>query len=153
MNTDPLPYPLGKYNPLPRIICYDDFDRGKYRTEHSIVVVVDDERSQLTLVDTVLRRSGYFTELIVDPKRAFERIEKLKPACVLLDVMMPEISGIELLKKLRDTEAISDIPVVVVSAYHSNEMIVKGLKAKWLPKPWDARSLLEMVDSIFTAEP
>ena len=128
----------------------DDFGKGAYRTDHSIVVVVDDERSQLTLIDTVLRRSGYATELIVDPKQAFERIEKIKPACVLLDVMMPEVSGIELLKQLRGSEVLTDMPVVVVSAYHSNEMVVKRLNAKWLPKPWNARSLLETVDGIFS---
>ncbi len=110
------------------------------------VLVVDDNPIHLELARLVLVRAGYATDLTSASKEAFERIKSTQPDLVILDVMMPEVSGLDILKRLRQDPTTRHITVFVSTAYHSNRAIVAELGGRWLPKPWDTATLLSAID-------
>ncbi|MCC6808518.1 MAG: response regulator [Deltaproteobacteria bacterium] len=106
-----------------------------------VVVVVDDHQVQLEIAGMVLDRMGFEAALINKPGEAMAKILERKPRFVILDVMMPEVSGIALLRQIREDEATKDLLVIVATAFHSNRELVLGLGGLWLPKPWTASDL------------
>lgn len=109
------------------------------------VLVIDDE----TLVQETLRLSLRHLELDVvpveDPRRALAVAHDLRPNLIILDVMMPRVSGLTLLRELRESEVLAQTPVVVLSAYPSNREVVVGMGARWLSKPWIPEELVSTV--------
>ena len=112
------------------------------------VVVIEDNEVQLALFEMVLRRAGYEAISVASSVEAADRVEQVQPACVVLDVMMPYVSGLTVLKDLKSRPSTRDIPVLVVTAYHANEGTVRSLGGLWLPKPWDSRHLVNMVNDL-----
>ncbi len=107
----------------------------------SVLVVDDDEAIRETLRE-VLSDEGYRVEVAENGARALERMRApVRPGLVLLDLMMPVMSGWEVLDILRADDHLNAIPVVVVSA-----MTAPGAKA-CVAKPVDLGSLLDLVDS------
>jgi signal transduction histidine kinase len=112
------------------------------------VVVIEDNEVQLALFEMVLRRAGYEAVSVASSVDAADRVEQVQPACVVLDVMMPYVSGLTVLKDLKSRPSTQSIPVLVVTAYHANEGTVRSLGGLWLPKPWDSRHLVNMVNDL-----
>ncbi len=112
------------------------------------VVVIEDNDVQLALFEMVLRRAGYEAITVASSVGAADRVEQVQPSCVVLDVMMPYVSGLTVLKDLKSRPSTRDIPVLVVTAYHANEGTVRSLGGLWLPKPWDGRHLVSMVNDL-----
>ncbi len=107
------------------------------------VMVIDDNQVQLEIARMVLEREGFATELIATANEALGKIESSPPRFIILDIMMPEVSGISILRQLKENPATRDIPVFVATAYHSNRDVVERLGGIWLPKPWNASELVE----------
>ncbi len=110
-----------------------------------LVLVVDDSQAQLELARLVIEQEGYAVQLVPFPRDALRLAKDLAPSVVLLDIMMPETSGIDVLKQLRADPATRHIPVVVSTAYHTNEEICLKLGAIWLPKPWERTHLVRVL--------
>jgi len=109
------------------------------------VLVVDDNLNFLQLAQMALDNEAYEVHTATDGQEGFEQAKKLKPDVILMDVMMPRISGLELMRMLLADEEVSHIPVIVMTASHfdpSTEQIfkqesnVKGFLQK--PCPVDA---------------
>lgn len=90
------------------------------------VLAVDDIPMNLLLISKILSRLNITISTATNGREALEFIEKNKPSLVLLDLMMPEIDGYEVLKRLRENPETKDMRVVILSALNSNEDIVKG---------------------------
>lgn len=90
------------------------------------VLAVDDIPMNLLLISKILSRLNITISTATNGREALEFIEKNKPSLVLLDLMMPEIDGYEVLKRIRENPATKDMRVVILSALNSNEDIVKG---------------------------
>lgn len=90
------------------------------------VLAVDDIPMNLLLISKILSRLNITISTATNGREALEFIEKNKPSLVLLDLMMPEIDGYEVLRRLRDNPETKDLRVVILSALNSNEDIVKG---------------------------
>ena len=90
------------------------------------VLAVDDIPMNLLLISKILSRLNITISTATNGREALEFIEKNKPSLVLLDLMMPEIDGYEVLKRLRENSETKDMRVVILSALNSNEDIVKG---------------------------
>jgi len=90
------------------------------------VLAVDDIPMNLLLISKILSRLNITIKTAANGKEALESIAKEKPSLVLLDLMMPEIDGYEVLKRLRENPETKDLRVVILSALNSNEDIVKG---------------------------
>jgi two-component system, sensor histidine kinase and response regulator len=82
------------------------------------ILVVDDSLDNLLLLQTALEIEGYEVEVATDGKVALDKIRDSPPDLVLLDVMMPVMSGYELTRRIRQDPTLSKIPIVLVTAYN-----------------------------------
>lgn len=105
-----------------------------------IVLVVDDDVEIRETVSALLQHEGYTVIRAENGRQALDQLELVHPNCVLLDLMMPVMSGWEVLEEIQDNAELSKIPIVVVSA-----MCAPGAKA-CLQKPVDLDELLDVVD-------
>ena len=95
-----------------------------------------------------LRSAGFDIKEFENGKKFWEALETQKPELVLLDVMLPEIDGIELLKRLKETEEYKDIPVIMATAKGEEYDRIKGLDLgadDYIVKPF---SMMEMVSRV-----
>jgi two-component system cell cycle response regulator len=106
----------------------------------ALLVVDDSEDNRYTLVQR-LRRLGYANvTTAVDGRQALEHLQARDFALVLLDVMMPEVNGYEVLERMRADERLRDVPVIMISAVDQVESVVRCIElgaADYLPKPFD----------------
>lgn len=82
-----------------------------------VALIIEDDRDIVALFRHVLDIAGYHTEMILNGKEAMNRLEIFKPDIVLLDLQLPGMSGVEILKRMRADERLSTVPVVVITAY------------------------------------
>ncbi|MBT3185852.1 MAG: response regulator, partial [Nitrospina sp.] len=104
------------------------------------VLIVDDELDMRTFVSTLLETSGFKPLTAVDGKEGMVVARREKPAVVLLDVMMPNESGIGMYRELKNDPDLKDIPVIMVSAlskktfFHSQK-VLDEYKGEKIPEP------------------
>jgi len=80
------------------------------------ILIVDDSAVMVRLLEYMLRNAGYATESAFSGDMALERIQRQRPALVFLDLMMPEVDGLQVLRRIRSDPALADLSVVVISA-------------------------------------
>ena len=117
------------------------------------ILVVDDERSFCDVVSVILESQGYQVHMAHHANDAFGLLDETTPDLILTDMMMPEIDGVSLIKRLRETPAWADIPVVVVSAYSEPEIQKNAFEAGasgFMSKPFSANELRSTVGAYFT---
>jgi len=109
------------------------------------VLVVDDESDVTELLEYKFKQAGFAVRALNDPLRAIGLARDLRPDLIVLDVMMPELSGIQLLRMIRADALLRDTPVLFLTAKGETEDRLKGLESgadDYLAKPFDARELL-----------
>lgn len=109
------------------------------------VLVIDDDRPYLELAVQILSQAGFDVHTLSDSTAASSVLSTKNFDVVLLDIMMPDVSGLSVLKSLRADPSTMHLPVVISTAYHSNKELAERMGAVWLPKPWTAESLLSCV--------
>jgi CheY-like chemotaxis protein/signal transduction histidine kinase len=114
------------------------------------VLIVDDDENNLQLIAKAIHSAGYRVVLARDGKSALEICESLIPDAILLDIMMPEMSGLEVCMRIRDLPRLSSIPIIFLSAAGEDEMIEQGLisgGSDFISKPFSKRVLLARLRS------
>ncbi len=109
------------------------------------ILIVDDSEFELQLVDMVLKERNYQTALASSGFNALEILEDFLPDLILLDIMLPDINGFEVCKKIKCNENLKDIPVIFFTSLSSIHDIVKGFEAggvDYLVKPFNSDELL-----------
>jgi DNA-binding NtrC family response regulator len=115
------------------------------------ILVVDDEADIRESLETLLELEKYAVELAVDAGDAWRKLEKSNYDCVLLDLMMPDRSGMELLADIRARDL--ETPVIMLTAYGSLEVAVDAIKngaSDYFPKPWDNDKLILEIGNLIT---
>ena len=115
------------------------------------ILVVDDTPKNVKLLADLLTVKGYSVVTAASGVEALRQVEAEKPDLVLLDVVMPEMSGYEVCRKIRANPATQILPVVMVTALDPSEERVKGLEAgadDFLAKPINQAELLARVRSL-----
>ena len=97
------------------------------RPASSPLLVVDDNEMNRDMLSRRLERRGYAVVVVEDGKRALEVVETQQVSLVLLDVEMPGISGIEVLKTLRERYSAAELPIIMVTAKQQDEDVVEAL--------------------------
>jgi len=116
------------------------------------ILVVDDEGDILHFLELVLREKGYEVATASSGHEALTRAQMAKPDLILLDIMMPQMDGWEVLKLLRVDDETSDIPVAMLSARTEAKDRVQGLQegaVDYICKPFSLDELLAKVEGIF----
>jgi two-component system phosphate regulon response regulator PhoB len=110
-----------------------------------LVLVVEDEAALATMLRYNLERQGYRVEEAADGQEALTRIAEARPDLVLLDWMLPVMSGIEVCRQIRRGPATRDLPVIMVTARTEDQDAVRGLNTgadDFVTKPFSIDSLL-----------
>ncbi len=112
------------------------------------ILVVDDEQNIRLLLKTIFELEGYDVLLAANGKEALEVLEKEKPALLITDIMMPEMDGWELMKKVRQ-KVNSSIPIIALTV-RSDPMSEKLSREKYgvktyIIKPFDKKQLIAEV--------
>ena len=111
------------------------------------ILAVDDDFQALQLIRDPLVKSGYEVVSTVDPYEAVELMEKHKPSVVLLDLVLPRIDGIELMK---DIKRVADVPVIIVSAHGQDRFISRAFEMgadDYVVKPFSPVELQVRIDA------
>jgi CheY-like chemotaxis protein len=120
-------------------------------TEAPLVLCADDDRDILALLALRLERAGYRVAQAVDGEQALSLARELHPDVLVLDVMMPRMTGTEVLASLRADEATAGLRVVLLSARAQEADVERGLEAgadAYLAKPFHAPELIEVVSRL-----
>jgi len=115
------------------------------------ILVVDDSPNNLEVLRVRLNAQGYEVVTAVDGEEALARARELEPDLVLLDVMMPKLDGISVLKQIKQDEMLRFIPVILVTAKADTRDVVSGLEAggdDYLTKPYEQAALVARVRSL-----
>ena len=118
------------------------------------ILVVEDEQDAAEMFAEMMRVNGFRVLKATGCETAISLINAEKPAAVLLDIMMPDISGLEVLRFIQHEPGLSSIPVIVVSANSLPADIKTGLEAGasiYLTKPVDYLDLKQAVERVLGA--
>src|SRR5687767_2391440 len=118
-----------------------------------MILVVDDEQSYRDALSVALQREGFIVETAADGPEAIAKFDAARPALVLLDVMLPQMSGIDVCRELRSR---SQVPIVMVTARNSEIDAVVGLEIgadDYVTKPFRLRELVARVRAALRRAP
>jgi two-component system alkaline phosphatase synthesis response regulator PhoP len=117
----------------------------------SKVIVIDDEPFILMMIADKLKKANIDVTTLRESIHALEVIKKDKPELIILDWMMPELSGIELCHMIKADPELKDIPIFMLTAKGQDSDEQQGIQcgvSRYITKPFSPRSLLEMVQEI-----
>jgi len=106
----------------------------------SRILIVDDEYSGRETLQSVLEGEDYELEMAENGPQALEKAKKLLPDVILLDIMMPGMTGFEVCQRIRSDPQIAEIPIIVLTALDDRESLLNALKAgadDFISKPFD----------------
>lgn len=115
----------------------------------SKILVVDDEPFILMMIEDKLKKAGYIVLTSRRSSGIVDVIRKEKPDLIILDWMMPEVSGIEVCNELKTDPDLATIPIFMLTAKGQEDDEQAGLSCgveKYITKPFSPKLLLEMVD-------
>ncbi|KAB2823191.1 MAG: response regulator, partial [Candidatus Dadabacteria bacterium] len=109
------------------------------------ILIVDDEATNLRLMSSIIRNHGYAFDTARNGVEAIEKTKEFQPDLIFLDIMMPEMDGYEVCRRLKEDPATQHIPVVMVTALSDRDERLKGLEAganDFMTKPFNSIELM-----------
>ena len=118
------------------------------------ILAVDDEKHIVRLVQVNLEKEGFEVTTASNGREALEKVAADKPDLVVLDVMMPEMDGFELLANVRRDPALMDLPVIMLTAKAQDRDVMEGYKTgadMYLTKPFNPAELITFAKRILSS--
>jgi DNA-binding response OmpR family regulator len=115
------------------------------------ILVAEDQEHIRSLITYKLRHSGYTVVTAVDGLEAIKKAEETNPDLILLDVMMPLLTGFEVLARLKQHEKLKTVPVLMVTAQSQEDEVIKGLELgadDYITKPFSPNELVARVKTV-----
>lgn len=115
------------------------------------VLVVDDDPVVRLLVNEFLSAQGYEVQTVESGSECLNQVTEKKPDFVVLDLLMPEMNGIEVLKKLRSNPNTSEVPIVMMSSDFDSEAIANSYNVSadgYVQKPFGMRDILSALKEV-----
>jgi CheY-like chemotaxis protein len=120
--------------------------------EEQVILIVDDDRDTRTIIKTILNAKGYKTYDVSNGKDALSYIDINPPSLILLDIMMPEMSGYDVMARLKMKPETQAIPVIMLSAKAESEDILTGYQdyavEYYITKPFTPKELINGIELI-----
>lgn len=117
------------------------------------IVVADDDLDLCELLEMKLRQSNYEVFTAMDGAQALEVVRKVQPHLVILDIMMPLMTGMEVLRNLKAESATADIPIILMTAKRQESDVNSGFAlgvVDYIVKPFNLRDLVHQVQSVIS---
>lgn len=115
------------------------------------ILVLDDEPDVTELLEYKLEQGGYRVEVLNDPLAFLAKVREFEPDLMVLDIMMPELNGLQLCRIARSDPTMKEIPIIFLSARGEAEDRIKGLETgadDYLSKPFNAKELLLRISNM-----
>lgn len=115
------------------------------------ILIVDDEPNIVISLEFLMAQNGYNVFIAKNGEQAIDLLPKIKPDLILLDVMLPNRSGFEILQLLRKDSATKSIKVILLTAKGRDQDITKGISLgadAYVTKPFSTRALVEKVKEV-----
>ncbi|OGQ51604.1 MAG: hypothetical protein A3I10_07445 [Deltaproteobacteria bacterium RIFCSPLOWO2_02_FULL_57_26] len=119
------------------------------------ILVVDDSTDFVDVVKKMLEVDGYAVECVYSGAEAFKRLEVKRPDLIVLDIMMPEMDGLEVLARLKGANDTSSIPVILVTAKDQHRDILAGYQMGgdyYITKPFSSGQLISGIDLLLSSD-
>ena len=119
-----------------------------FEPEQCLIMAVDDVPANLKILQQVLNAVGYRTTFATRGQQVLDRLEDIKPDLILLDLMMPEMSGIDVCDRLQQNPATAHIPIIFLTASHEIEHLAQAFECgavDYVTKPFNAIELLARI--------
>lgn len=113
-----------------------------------IILMVDDVPKNLQVLGNILNKEGYKISAALNGEQALKILENAKPDLILLDVMMPGLSGFDVIKKIKEKKELQEIPVIFLTAKTEKEDVIQGVElgaVDYVTKPFNSTELLARV--------
>ncbi len=119
------------------------------------ILIADDEPNILISLEFLMKREGYDVKLARDGQEALDAIIQHRPALVLLDVMMPKMSGFDVCQEVRARADVGRTPILMLTARGRDTDVAKGLELganAYMTKPFSTKELVEKVRELLLLE-
>ncbi len=119
------------------------------------ILTCDDEKHIVRLIQVNLERQGYEVITAFNGLECLEKVKEDRPDLIVLDVMMPEMTGFEVLEKLKKNPETESIPVIMLTARAQDSDVLRGWQSGvecYLTKPFNPMELIAFVKRIFSME-
>ncbi len=119
------------------------------------IMVVDDDPDIVTIVKTILEVKGYVVQSASSGQEVLSLLKEQKPDLIILDVMMPQMDGLEVLTRLKGNPATSSIPVILLTAKVQYEDVLGGYKLGadyYITKPFTSTQLMTGINSLLSKD-
>jgi DNA-binding response OmpR family regulator len=140
-----------------RVARQGDASRAaRERPSEQSIVIADDDATTVLLMTAMLKNSQIKCEVAKDGAQALRLARTSRPELILLDVMMPEMDGFEVLEALRRDPLTRDVPIVLLSACNSESDVVRGLSLgadDYIVKPFHPQEMLARVQRLLSIDP
>lgn len=120
---------------------------------NGLVLIVDDTLENIQVLGSLLRDAGYSINVATSGKQALSTLDRVIPDLVLLDIMMPEMDGFEVCRRMKTNADWRSIPVIFLTAKVETESVVEGFElgaVDYVTKPFQAAELLQRVETHLT---
>ena len=118
----------------------------------ALIYIVEDDESIREIETIALKNSNYIVSAFENAKEFYKKLDELVPDLILLDVMLPDESGYDIVRKLRKRPATQDIPIIMVTAKTTEMDMIKGLDGgadDYIKKPF---SIMELITRVKAGE-
>ncbi|MFA6223303.1 MAG: response regulator [Desulfomonilaceae bacterium] len=118
---------------------------------HTKILVVEDSPTQAIRLQHILETRGFEVSVAFNGKSALEQLQTYRPNMVISDVIMPEMDGYELCRRIKGDESLKDIPVILLTSLSDPEDIIRGLEAgadNFITKPYQEKLLVSRIQYI-----
>jgi CheY-like chemotaxis protein len=126
---------------------------ASFNPQDIIILIVDDLKPNVKLLNFILKANEYQTSLALSGKQALERLNVLTPDLILLDLMMPDMSGLEVCRQIKSQDKYRNIPIIFLTASEEKSDFQEAYKlgaADYVTKPFRKEELLSKINTQLT---
>jgi two-component system alkaline phosphatase synthesis response regulator PhoP len=116
------------------------------------ILICEDEEIMLTALEFRLRKQGFTVTKAEDGRQAMESLKKNRPDLIIADIMMPYVSGLELIQFVRTDLKDADMPIIVISALEYEDIVLEAFRlgaTDFITKPFKPHELILRIKRIF----
>lgn len=113
------------------------------------IVIVEDSKQTSAILSEILQKEGYIVDIAYDGVEGYRLIKKVKPALILLDLLLPKISGFDICKRVSQDNEIRNTPIIILSTLAEDKETFRKLKnyhiIRFMKKPYSIDDLLTTI--------